>query len=80
MQRQVTFGHILVLIVSILIPLIIWGTTIEVRFSQVITNTEEINDLKTENKKLNIMIQQHHLEVLEVLHIIELQLKDKKDK
>ena len=80
MKKQVTFGHILTILAIIIIPLMVWGINVERRFEQVIDNTTEIKELKTEKKEMNNIISENHEEVMNGLHNIELQLKDKKDR
>ena len=80
MNKQVTFGHILTFLGIIVIPLIIWGNSIETRFERVIVNSNEIEDLKIESKNADVTIQNNHIEIMQQLHNIELQLKDKKDR
>ena len=80
MNKQVNFGHILALLSIIVIPLLIWGVNVERRFEHVKANTEDINiitEIILTNQK---RIQANHDEVMKGLHIIELQVKDKKDR
>ncbi len=80
MNKQVTFGHILTILTIIIIPLMIWGVNVERRFEKVIQNTSNIKSLEMYSKDSEETIQKYHIEVMEQLHNIELQLKDKKDR
>ena len=80
MRNQVTFGHLIALLIGIIIPVIIWGANVERRFEQVIHNTEDVKVLKAEVKEAAKISQKNHNEVMDGLHKIELQLKDKQDK
>lgn len=80
MNKQVTFGHILTILGIIVLPLIIWGINVERRFERVIINTAEIEVLKVNQTKFRGIIQNNHLQIMGQLHLIELQLKDKKDR
>ena len=80
MKNQVTFGHLLALLIGIIIPIIIWGSNVERRFEQVIHNTEDIEVLKNDLKETSKTNQENFDKVFEYLHNIELELKDKKDR
>lgn len=80
MKNQVTFGHLVALLVGIVIPVIIWGANVERRFEQVIHNTTDIEMLQKELKEASDKNQENFNKVFEYLHNIELELKDKKDK
>jgi len=80
MNKQVNFGHILGLLSVIVIPLLIWGINVERRFEHVIINTKDINTVTGIILSNQKRIQDNHDEVMTGLHIIELQVKDKKDR
>ena len=80
MKNQVTFGHLIALLVGIILPVIIWGANVERRFEQVIHNTQDIELLKKDLKEASNKNQENFDKVFEYLHNIELELKDKKDK
>lgn len=80
MNRQVTFGHILTILSVIVIPLLIWGVSIETRFKQVIQNSKDIEVVTFDLNQSHEKIEQNHLEIMLQLHNIELQLKDKKNR
>ncbi len=73
MGKEVTFGNILAILASIIIPLIVWGVSVETRFSKVVENTEDVIELKFDTKE-------NHKEVMAKLHEIDLKLKDKQDR
>ena len=79
-EQQVTFGHILTILAVLIIPLVIWGATIESRFEQVKTNKTNIEKLERVDTDSAIERKKNHEEVMDLLHRIELQLKDKQDK
>lgn len=80
MKNQVTFGHLIALLVGIILPVIIWGANVERRFEQVIHNTKDIELLQKDLKEASDKNQENFNKVFEYLHNIELELKDKKDK
>tara|TARA_R110002124_G_scaffold259402_1_gene425253 strand:- start:309 stop:551 length:243 start_codon:yes stop_codon:yes gene_type:complete len=80
MKNQVNFSHLIYLIVGILIPVIIWGVSVETRFKDVYTNKDDIVVLKLDLKELSKNNQNNFDKVLIKLHSIELSLKDKKDR
>jgi len=80
MNKQVNFGHILGLLSVFVIPLLIWGINVERRFEHVIINTKDINTVTGIILSNQKRIQDNHDEVMTGLHIIELQVKDKKDR
>ena len=80
MKNQVTFSHILAIISILVIPLIVWGVSVEKRLEMPLSNKEEIHYMKSdikENQKLN---QENFDKVLEKLNDIKLNLKDKLDR
>lgn len=80
MSKQVTFGHILTIMGLIIVPLLIWGVNVERRFEHVINNSNEIETLKIKSIDVEATSLKRHLEVKEMLHDIQLKLKDKKDR
>ena len=79
-EQQVTFGHILTILAVLIIPLVIWGATIESRFEQVKTNKESIKKLEKEDTKNVDKAEINHKEIMELLHKIELKVENKLDK
>ncbi len=72
MNKQVTFGHILTILVMIIIPTLIWTKNVEVRFGNVIQNKKEINlnyryikDLEKEDDEIKDQIQKNQIEVIQ---------------
>lgn len=80
---------------AVVIPLSIWGVTVEKKFvgtkKDITTNSKSIlsqkieldnvkNEFKSKVRYLNRVQEKNHNEVMEGLHKIELQLKDKKDR
>jgi hypothetical protein len=80
MKNQVTFNHIIALFSVIVLPLIVWGVSVEKTKQTVAGNSVEITLLKTELKQSEKSNQENFDEVLEKLQDIQLQLKDKKDR
>lgn len=80
MKNQVNFGHLLALFVGILIPVIIWGVNVERRFEQVIDNATDVNNIKSRFDRKEASNQENFDKVMDKLHDIELQLKDKEDR
>ncbi len=80
MKSQVNFGHLIAVVVGVLIPVLIWGVSVETRFSQVTTNTSTIGVMQEEIKELSKRNNENYIKILEKLQDIELELKDKKDR
>ena len=71
MNKQVTFGHILTILVMIIIPILIWSKNVEVRFSQVVQNTKTMNenslqikDLEQSDNDFKDLIHSNQIEVM----------------
>lgn len=87
LENFINSGVILAIISVIIIPLIIWGVTVEKRLEKVEYNHKEISDIKVEvnsikqhindNKTVN---QTNFDKVMDKLHKIELSVQNKKDK
>jgi hypothetical protein len=80
MKNQVNFSHLIAVIVGILIPVIIWAVSVETRFGDVAVNTKDINVLKADLKESSKDNQDNFDKVLDKLHLIDLNMKDKKDR
>jgi hypothetical protein len=80
MKNGVNFSHLIAVIVGILIPVIIWGSSVETRFEGVNSNSEDIIILKLDLKESSKSNQSNFDKVLLKLHEIELSVKDKKDR
>ena len=80
MKNQVNFSHLIAVIVGILIPVGIWGVSVETRFEKMYNNSEDIVVLKSDLRELSKNNQNNFDKVLIKLHGIELSLKDKKDR
>lgn len=84
MKQNVTFGHILVLLSIVGIPLITWGVGVETRNERLneITrqNTQEIRSIKSDQRYNEEVIQNNHLEVMLLLKDIKIELKDKQNR
>lgn len=84
MKKQLNVSHLIALTIGIIIPLVIWGGTVEKRFVKttvkIENNIDNINFLKKDLKDLSTSNQINFEKVLSKLHNIELSLKDKKDK
>ena len=80
MKNQVNFSHLIAVIVGILIPVGIWGVSVETRFEKMYNNSEDIVVLKSDLRELSKNNQNNFDKVLVKLHGIELSLKDKKDR
>ncbi|MAF37137.1 hypothetical protein CL622_08555 [archaeon] len=79
-KNQVNFGHILSILAIVIIPLLIWGFSVEAMRKDVERNTNDITEIKSEAKEIKLQNTKNHNEVMDKLHEIELQLKDKKDR
>ncbi len=84
MGKTVTFGHILIIISILVLPLIGWGVLVETRFTE---NKERDNQsirditvLKKEIKVLQEDTNENYIKILKELTEIRLELKDKKDR
>ena len=80
MKNQVTFGHIMAILSIIILPSLGWGIRVEKGLDQGDTNSLDIIELKKERKEDSKQNQMNHAEVMDKLHLIELGLKDKKDR
>lgn len=80
MESIVTFGQIIAVFSAIVIPLFIWGVSVEKTKEKVKDNAGAIETLKQEFKESNRTNQNNFDKVLSKLHSIELVLKDKKDR
>tara|TARA_R110000851_G_scaffold313248_1_gene474785 strand:+ start:534 stop:776 length:243 start_codon:yes stop_codon:yes gene_type:complete len=80
MKNQVNFSHLIAVIVGILIPVVIWGVSVETRFEKVYNNSNDIVVVKSDLKELSKNNQNNFNKILAKLHSIELSLKDKKDR
>lgn len=80
MKNQVNFSHLIALIVGILMPVLIWGVSVENRLDKVYSNTDDIIVLKSDLRELSKNNQINFDKVLNKLHTIELSVKDKKDR
>lgn len=87
MKNIVTFGHAVAILSIIVLPLIGWGVSVETRFEGSKSNTLEIEENKKEIESLQQKLEEkaksdnaNFILVLEKLHEIELELKDKKNR
>ena len=87
MRKQVTFGHILTILSIIIVPLFVWGVNVERRFEKVITNSEDVQQNEASIKEIQTQLSKkeesdnaNFILVLEKLHDIELQMKDKQNR
>ena len=80
MKNQVNFSHLIAVIVGILIPVGIWGVSVETRFEKMYNNSEDIVVLKSDLREISKNNQKNFDKVLNKLHTIELSVKDKKDR
>ena len=87
MKNIVTFGHAVTILSIIVLPLIGWGVSVETRFEGSKANTLEIEENKKEIETLQQKLEEkaksdnaNFILVLEKLHEIELELKDKKNR
>lgn len=79
-KKELTFTNLITILGIIIIPLIIWGKNVETRLEHVPVNAEQIIEIKRELKDIKDTTQENHEELIELLHKIELQLKDKEDR
>ena len=80
MKNQVNFSHLIAVIVGILIPVGIWGVSVETRFEKMYNNSKDIVVLKSDLREISKNNQKNFDKVLNKLHTIELSVKDKKDR
>ena len=80
MKNRVNFSHLIAIMVGILIPLIIWGVSVETRFTVVNNNKETINKIELDLREYSRTSDKNFAKILEKLHSIDLSLKDKKDR
>ena len=80
MKNQVNFSHLIAVIVGILIPVVIWGVSVETRFEKMYNNSEDIVVLKSDLRELSKNNQINFDKVLIKLHSIDLKLENKKDR
>ena len=79
-KKELTFTNLITILGIIIIPLIIWGKNVETRLEHVLVNAEQIIEIKRELKDIKDTTQENHEELIDLLHKIELQLKDKEDR
>ena len=80
MKNQVNFSHLIAVIIGILIPVIIWGVSVETRFSTVENNKESIKSIQYDLKEYSNTNNENFTKILEKLHTIELSVMAKKDR
>ena len=84
MNKQVTFGHILTILIMIIFPLLLWGINLEIRnekqTADILNNSQDIEEIEKDTRIMLEIIQMNHNETMKGLHSIELKLKDKKDR
>ena len=87
MKTEVTFGRLLAIISVLVIPILVWGVSVETRFESTKENEEDISENKKSIKDIKSKLEDkaksdnaNFVLVLEKLHEIELQVKDKKDR
>lgn len=80
LQNQVNFGHALKTLIPVLLILVSWGISVETMRKDVDENTEDISEMKEDAKEIKLQAAKNHKEVMQGLHNIQLELKDKKDR
>lgn len=80
MKSQVNFSHLIAVVVGVLIPVIIWGVSVETRFGVVDNNRRSIESVKKDVKENRDNNQENFTKILEKLHGIELSLMGKEDR
>lgn len=80
MERQVTLGNLLTILVGIIFPVFIWGVYVEKKMDIVDRHEKEIELLETNQTIINANINKNHIEMMRELNEIKLALKDKKDR
>ena len=86
MRNQITFTHLTVIMTILIIPLILWGNSIETRFEDppqnkldIERNRGVIKDIQDQLTKKEKSDNDNFILVLEKLHSIELKVENKKD-
>lgn len=87
MRNQITFTHLTIILSILVIPLIIWGNSIETRFEQppqnrldIEGNKEVIQNIQNQLIRKEKSDNDNFILVLEKLHDIELKVENKKDR
>lgn len=80
MERQVTLGNLLTILVGIIFPVFIWGVYVEKKMDIVDRHEKSIELLETNQTIINANINKNHIEMMRELNEIKLALKDKKDR
>jgi len=87
MKTEVTFGRLLAIMSVLVLPLLGWGVSVETRFESTKEDKEDISENKKSIKDIKSKLEDkaksdnaNFVLVLEKLHDIELQVKDKKDR
>ena len=80
LQNQVNFGHVLKTLVPTLVLLLGWGISVEIMRKDVTENIKDIREIKGDAKEIKKQASDNHQEVMQSLHNIQLELKDKKDR
>lgn len=84
MDRQIKLGAVVAFFTVFISPLIGWGIAIENRLESVKFNTEkieklyiEIKEIKQQQQETSTKLEENHKELVDLLHSLELKLKDK---
>ena len=80
MEKQVTFSHIIAILTGILIPILIWGVSVEKMREKVYDNAVEIYELKKAQIDLSKQIYINQLEIIERLNQIKLEVNGKENR
>jgi len=83
-STSANFGHLIKGLLSVAVPIIIFGATLKIDANRlevyVDKNTSDIIELEKDNKEIKSTMQDNHEEVIDILHSIQLKLKDKQDR
>ena len=80
MKEQVTFGNVLTILGILIIPLVIWGVSIEKRFETVLNNTKEIQYTKSRIQEIETSNNDNFKKLYDIMVDIKLELKDKRNR
>jgi len=80
MGEIVKIKHLLWTIASLLVYSFVFGMNVNSKLNKVDNNESDVVELKQNYKDMNSLIIKNHDAVIDGMHAIELQLKDKKDR
>lgn len=79
-EELLKIKHLIWAIGGMVVSAFMFGWNVNAKLTQVNINKEDIQVLEIKYEKTNQLILENHDEVMEGIHALQLQLKDKKDR